>query len=143
MRFNAKVFLFVSLVVSSLCSSAFATDYTVKTGDSYGGGMFFDPPTLNINPGDRVRWENQSIYQHTATSGENCTPNGTFNSGILNPGGISAYVTFASAGEFAYYCRFHCEMGMVGSINVTAPVRTRQGTWGSVKALYAKIVSLF
>ena len=132
----AKVFLFVSLLLSVVAAQALATDHTVvMSGDIY--VMFFNPPVLTITAGDRVRWQNSTGLQHTSTSGTECAPDGVWTTGILNPGQASAYVTFNTVGTFNYYCRFHCEMGMVGSISVNAPVPVQQKTWGSVKALFA------
>ena len=134
MRFFAKVFLVVGLGASVFSSIAFATDYTVNMTS-----MYFEPASLTIAPGDRVRWQNTFNTQHTATSGTDCTPDGTWNTGVLNPFVTSTYFTFNTAGTFPYYCRFHCEMGMTGEIIVNAPVRVVPKTWGSIKALYAAL----
>ena len=133
----AKVFLVVSLLSSVAATQALATDHTIlMNGDIY--VMFFDPPSITITAGDRVRWQNVTTFQHTSTSGIDCLPNGKWTSGVLDPGQASAYVTFNTVGSFDYFCRFHCEMGMVGNVEVkAAPVPVRQKTWGGVKALFA------
>ena len=137
MRFIAKVFLVVCIVSTILPLQVFATDYTVLMNGDYFGAMFFDPQFLTINQGDRVRWQNVVAIQHTATSGEDCTPNGSWTTGIMNPGATSAYVTFNTVGMIDYFCRFHCEMGMTGGITVKTPsVAVKPTTWGSIKALY-------
>ena len=138
MRKIAKAFLLVCLASTSLLSTAHATDYTITMNGDYTGFMFFDPSIININTGDRIRWVNVVAVQHTATSGEDCTPNGTFTTGIMNPGQTSAYITFNTAGNIPFFCRFHCEMGMTGEINVKqTPVPVQPKTWGAVKALFA------
>ncbi len=137
MRSIAKLLLVVCIASASLGSTAHATDYTVLMNGDYFGAMFFDPQYLTINQGDRVRWQNVVAIQHTATSGEDCTPSGGWTTGIINPGGTSGYITFNSAGMIDYFCRFHCEMGMTGGITVKAPpLPAKPSTWGSIKALY-------
>jgi hypothetical protein len=59
----------------------------------------------------------------------------------LLPGAASACITFNTVGQFPYFCRFHCSLGMAGTVTVNAPVRTLPTTWGSVKALYAALTS--
>jgi plastocyanin len=138
MRSFAKVFLITTLLAVSATGAALATDHTVLMNGDYGGAMFFDPPTLVITVGDRVRWTNVQAVLHTATSGFECIPNGAWGSGQLAPGATSGYVLFSTVGNQPYYCRFHCEFGMVGQIIVEAPpIATRPSTWGRVKALYA------
>ncbi len=137
MRFIAKVFLVVCIAIVALPLSVFATDHNVLMNGDYFGAMFFDPPILDITQGDRVRWVNVVAVQHTATSGVDCTQSGAWTTGIINPGGTSAYITFSSTGSFDYFCRFHCEMGMTGIINVKAPtLPAKPATWGKIKALY-------
>ncbi len=142
MRSIAKMFLLACIASTSLLSTAFATDYTIVMNGDYSGFMFFDPSIININTGDRVRWVNIVAVQHTATSGEDCVPNGAWTTGIMNPGQTSAYITFSSVGTFPFFCRFHCEMGMTGEIAVKqAPVPVQPRTWGAVKALYAALTT--
>ncbi|HEX6791102.1 MAG TPA: plastocyanin/azurin family copper-binding protein [Candidatus Krumholzibacteria bacterium] len=137
MRSIAKVFLVVPLLGVLASSTAFAADHTVLMNGDYFGNMFFDPPTITVNVGDRVRWSNVTTVIHTATRGSDCLPDGGFNTGSINPGAFSAYVTFSAISTATYYCRFHCEMGMTGEIVVQqAPVKTQSTTWGRIKALY-------
>ena len=136
MRFAARVLLFVSLVFLGLFSTAFATDYTVEVL-----GTSFDPPTITITQGDRVQWDNASPFHHSATSGSGCTANGIFTTLTLFPGDASPFFTFDTVGEFPYFCRSHCDLGMTGRVTVNAPVRVLPRTWGSVKALYAALSS--
>ena len=138
MRSIAKVlFLVLSVASASFVSTARATDYTVLMTGDYGGAMFFDPGFITIQQGDRIRWQNVVAIQHTATSGDECIADGTFTTGIMNPGATSAYITFNTVGTISYFCRFHCEMGMTGGITVKAPpVSIQPKTWGAIKALY-------
>jgi glucose/arabinose dehydrogenase len=84
------------------------------------GDFFFDPPIVTIKPGDTVRWTNQGSMIHTSTSGQNCTPDGLWNSGFLAPGASFSRV-FDEPGTFPYICDIasHCEVnGMEGAIVV-------------------------
>jgi plastocyanin len=138
MRLIAKVFLLGALASTSFLSSAKAADFTVVMNGDYGGSMFFDPVSITVHVGDRVRWTNVITVQHTSTSGTECVPDGHWTTGIMNPGATSAFITFNTAGTFPYFCHFHCAMGMVGEVVVLpAPVPVRATTWGSIKALYA------
>jgi plastocyanin len=138
----AKVFLLVTLLSSVVAAHALAADHTVLMSGDY-AAMFFDPASITITAGDRVRWQNVVAVQHTATSGTECAPDGIFSAGIMNPGQTSAYITFNTVGTFPYYCRFHCEMGMTGEVIVKqVPVPVRQKTWGAVKALFAALTTV-
>ena len=95
---------------------AIATTVTVTVGD---GGFFFSPSSLTIQQGDTVQWT-WSSSGHTSTSGTPGSPNGIWDSGILNQGATFSH-TFNAAGPFPYYCTLHgqcCQM--VGTINVAS-----------------------
>ncbi len=71
--------------------------------------MAFEPATLIVAPGDRVRFSNQDIVPHTATAP------GRFDSGAI----ASAHdwvVTLNERGDVAYSCTLH--PAMVGTISV-------------------------
>jgi plastocyanin len=137
----AKVVLILSLLSSFAATQALATDYTVHMSGDY-SVMFFDPSSLTITAGDRVRWQNVTGLQHTATSGTECLADHAWQTGIMDPGQTSAYITFNTVGDFGYFCKFHCEMGMIGSVTVKAvPIPVKPTTWGGVKALFAAIVT--
>lgn len=96
----------------------------------------FNPAQLIINAGDTVIWRNNSFLQHTVTSGTSCSPNGTFNSDLMDPDILFEY-TFSSVGDFPYFCILHCLSGMRGTVTVDTPVPVKPTTWGAIKALYA------
>jgi plastocyanin len=60
----------------------------------------FQPPTLTISPGTKVRFSNTSGTAHTATR------KGSFHTGRIKPG-KSASVTFNRKGTFSYHCSIH------------------------------------
>lgn len=61
----------------------------------------FDPKTITVNVGDTVNWTNNDAAAHTAQADD-----GSFNSADLATGKSYSF-TFAKAGTFAYYCKFH------------------------------------
>jgi plastocyanin len=81
-------------------------------------GTTFVPPSITVRAGDTVIWSNTDILNHTVTSGNPCSPDGIFNSGVLDPEtGIFSF-TFTNVGTFKYYCLFHCLGGMRGDVTV-------------------------
>jgi plastocyanin len=71
---------------------------------------FFVPDDAQITVGSTVTWKNEDTASHTVTSGtvqnNTPTPDGSFDSGILNPGDSFPFV-FDKAGEYPYYCTIH------------------------------------
>ncbi|HEY6755839.1 MAG TPA: plastocyanin/azurin family copper-binding protein [Nitrososphaera sp.] len=71
---------------------------------------FFVPDDVQITAGSVVTWKNDDTASHTVTSGSvqnnTPTPNGNFDSGILNAGDSFQFV-FDKAGEYPYYCTIH------------------------------------
>lgn len=80
-------------------------------------GTTFSPQNLTIHTGDTVFWTNTDVLQHTVTSGNPCTSNGMFNSGVMDPDAQFSF-TFDNVGLFNYYCLFHCIGGMRGDVTV-------------------------
>ncbi len=81
-------------------------------------GTTFVPSSITVRAGDTVIWSNTDILNHTVTSGNPCSPDGIFNSGVLDPEtGIFSF-TFNNVGTFKYYCLFHCLGGMRGDVTV-------------------------
>jgi plastocyanin len=68
------------------------------------------PDTLSVKVGTTVKWTNNDIVAHTATSSNNLWDTGNI------PAGATGSYTFQSAGTFPYYCIYH--LGMVGTITV-------------------------
>lgn len=79
-------------------------------------GRTFVPATLTINIGDTVEWVNNSGGFHTTTSGSNCNDDGVWDANLPNGGSYS--FVFNQSGNFPYFCRPHCSMGMTGEIIV-------------------------
>jgi plastocyanin len=86
----------------------------------------FDPPIVELEMGDSIRWINLSSHTHTTTSG---TGNADPNRGILwdktlapdnGPDPPESFEQeFGVAGSFPYFCRIHEALGMKGTIVVS------------------------
>ena len=74
-------------------------------------GLDFNPTSLTVAPGDTVRWTNQDLVAHTATS-----DNGVWDSGILLQG-QSFMRAFQPPGPYPYHCTVH--LFMTGTILVS------------------------
>jgi plastocyanin len=83
----------------------------------------FSPATATIHRGDTVQWT-WSSSGHSSTSGTPGSPNGIWDSGIINQGAIFSH-TFNTVGSFPYYCTVHGACcNMVGTVTVLNPSPT-------------------
>ena len=65
----------------------------------------FNPKSITINVGDRIRCANKGAFDHTTTS------SGNWEWGTLAPGETFLSPVFDSADKtFNYFCRFHGDM---------------------------------
>jgi plastocyanin len=121
---NIAMVFGIGLLLTVCPSRASATTFMVTVGN---GGFFFFPSTLTLQVGDTVEWT-WSAGGHSSTSGacsgSHCTPDGLWDSGILNQGDTFSHM-FNAAGSFPYHCSPHggC-CGMRGTITVSAPTPT-------------------
>jgi plastocyanin len=76
----------------------------------------YQPNPVQVSVGSTVTWTNDDAQPHTATSGQNATPDGRFDSGIMAPQATFEH-TFTEAGEFPYFCLLH--PNMVGTVSVS------------------------
>jgi plastocyanin len=96
----------ISAVVLSVAlpASAFAQDApSVSVQDN-----LFVPKQAEIVAGDSLTWSHDGAVEHTITADD-----GSFDSGIINPGDTFAF-TFDSSGMYPYYCQIHGAPGGVG-----------------------------
>src|ERR671912_2106436 len=91
-------------------SVSIAPGSSSKTTDAY------QPNPIQVSTGAAVTWTNNDAQPHTATSGENATPDQRFDSGIKAPAATFEH-TFTEAGEYPYYCLLH--PNMVGTVSVS------------------------
>jgi plastocyanin len=66
--------------------------------------MQFEPATVTVRSGERVRFVNRDLFAHTATQSGHA-----FDSGSIAPGGSWVWVAGA-AGRWPYVCAFHPTM---------------------------------
>ena len=85
---------------------------------------YFQPKTINVQPGTTVRWVNYGKHTHTVTSKD-----GRWDSGDIPPG-ASYTVTFRTPGTYYYYCRHHTKEKMEGTIVVGASTPGTSGGYG-------------
>jgi nitrite reductase (NO-forming) len=93
-----------------------ATGVSITTGSSTKTTDAFQPNPAQVSVGSTVTWTNEDAQPHTVNSGENATPDGTFDSGILAPAATYDF-TFTEAGEYPYFCLLH--PNMVGTVSVS------------------------
>src|ERR671915_21192 len=93
-----------------------ATSVSIVPGSSSLTTDAYQPNPIQVSVGSTVTWTNDDAQPHTATSGQNATPDGTFDSGIMAPQGTFEH-TFTEAGEFPYFCLLH--PNMVGTVSVS------------------------
>jgi nitrite reductase (NO-forming) len=96
--------------------SATATGVSIAPGSSTLTTDAYQPNPAQVSVGSTVTWTNDDAQPHTATSGENVTPDGNFDSGIMAPAATFEH-TFTEAGEFPYFCLLH--PNMVGTVSVS------------------------
>ncbi|MEW6604209.1 MAG: plastocyanin/azurin family copper-binding protein, partial [Thermoproteota archaeon] len=99
---------------------ATVTEVSIVVGSAVPtNGVYYDPETIETSVGSMVTWSNDDSSPHTATSGmvenNSPSPDGKFDSGIMNPGGSFSFV-FDAVGEYPYYCMLH--PWMTGTVTV-------------------------
>jgi plastocyanin len=106
----------VLLLISVSCSKSKDNEDTNPTNDTPGTnevfirGMAFVPNTITVAAGTTITWTNKDAITHDVTSGT-----GLFTSGPLANGATFSF-TFATAGNYSYYCSIHPTM--VGTVTV-------------------------
>ncbi len=66
--------------------------------------MQFNPPRLQVRPGERIVWVNRDLFPHTVTAVSRA-----FDSGSIAPNASWTYLA-RKPGEYAYGCTFHPSM---------------------------------
>jgi plastocyanin len=93
------------------------TSVSIVPGSSTLTDTAFQPNPVQVSVGSTVTWTNDDAQPHTVSSGQNATPDGTFDSGIMAPGATFDF-TFTEAGEYPYFCLLH--PNMVGTVSVSS-----------------------
>lgn len=94
------VFGLAPIGISGGAASADDTARASRTSTVTIPAFKFQPATVTISRGSKVRFSNASGAAHTATR------KGSFTTGRIKPG-KSATVQFNSRGSFAYHCAIH------------------------------------
>lgn len=111
--------LVAALLFSGLATQLMAETFTVRmmtTDDAFPGqSNFFDPPILQIQPGDTVIFE-PTQSGHNSASKKGMLPDGveSWNGKIDKP----TEITFSADGTYGYVCSPHATQGMVGLVLV-------------------------
>ena len=101
------------LMMSALAPAAWAQGEEVTVGME---DNFFDEANITVEPGTTVTWVQRGQYGHTTTSYD-----GLWDSGLIEGGTDGTYsFTFEEPGTYEYFCRPHEEVGMVGTVTVSA-----------------------
>ena len=111
--------LATAILFSGLTTQAMAETFTVrmftKDAEFKGQSNFFDPPVLQIQPGDTVVFE-PTQKGHNSASKKGMLPEGVepWNGKISKP----IEITYNIEGTYGYVCSPHAALGMVGLILV-------------------------
>ena len=100
-------------MLSAFVPAAWAQGQEVTVGME---DNFFDKADITVEPGTTVTWVQRGQYGHTTTSYD-----GLWDSGLIEGGTEGTYsYTFEEPGTYEYFCRPHEEVGMVGTVTVSA-----------------------
>jgi plastocyanin len=79
---------------------------------------FYIPEETSVKAGETVSWKNDDTAIHTATSGQEATPDGKFDTSLVSPGQSSKPITMPNEpGQYPYFCTLH--PWMEGTITVS------------------------
>jgi plastocyanin len=115
---DMRIFGISGLILSAVlfvggCSSASTPGPTGGASPPAGGGSgssveikgrAFNPNTLSVKVGTKVTWTNDDSTAHTVTF----DTGGNKSDHLSN--GATYFVTFSTAGSFAYHCSIHPDM---------------------------------
>jgi plastocyanin len=105
-------FLAVTLFFLFITESIFAMDHIVTMKS-----ISYDPKNIEIKVGDSIQWKNISYTEHSATSYKDEKSSAKFDTGLIQPKGISKKIEFKLPGTFSYHCQVHGKT-MTGNIKV-------------------------
>lgn len=91
--------------------SARSANFTVTAN----ANLTFTPPSLTIQVGDTVTWQNVGNGFHNVVADDN-----SFTNGAASSSNWTFSHTFTVAGTVGYHCAIHVGSGMVGQIVVGA-----------------------
>lgn len=101
--------LILALAGTTACAVQPAAAAASRTFTVSISALAFGPPPAALRVGDTIEWVNTDIFRHTATA-----RNGSFDADIMP--GARARTLIKTAGEVAFYCRYH--PNMTGTLKV-------------------------
>ena len=102
-----------------LTGNVYSAQHEVKMLSSHDGQMMvFEPPVINIQPGDTVRWLNANPGHNTASIDRMIPSNAKGWNGKMSE---EIVVKFTEQGVYGYKCTPHYILGMVGLVIVGNP----------------------
>jgi plastocyanin len=118
---------FAAGLAAAATTPAFAAPRTVEVAMDQ-GEMRFLPEVVRIKAGDSVRWVNATVIFHSATF----DPAAAKKAGLVSlPPGVAPFDSgkidedeafthqFTVKGAYRYICKYHQDMGMVGTVIVS------------------------
>jgi plastocyanin len=104
-------------VVSSSGLNTTTTVSIAQGAQSPSNTQFFVPAEITVKPGQKVTWKNGDTAIHTATSGQDATPDGKFDTSLVPPGQSSKPIAMPTQpGQYPYFCTLH--PWMTGTVTV-------------------------
>jgi plastocyanin len=89
-----------------------------KGSQSPDNSEFYVPKEVTVKAGETITWKNEDTAIHTATSGENSTPDNKFDSSLVSPGQSSKPIAMPNEpGQYPYFCTLH--PWMTGTVTVS------------------------
>ncbi|MDY6940343.1 MAG: plastocyanin [Cyanobacteriota bacterium] len=107
------IVLFVSTLTIGV-SAATAETVTVKMGAD-NGMLAFQPPKVEIQAGDTVKWVNNKLAPHNVVVDKHPELS---HKGLVFAPSESFEETFSEPGTYTYWCEPHRGAGMVGKVVV-------------------------
>jgi plastocyanin len=127
MRKLLSIFLLLIISFTVFVPAVVAEVYTVKMGSDK-GELKFVPETLEIQPGDTVKWVMNKVPPHNVVFESDKIPNAnkalaekiSHKKLLFAPGETyeSLFSVAEASGTYPYYCEPHRGAGMVGKIIV-------------------------
>lgn len=100
----SKISRRTALAITAAAPLALATRASAATLQVVIKDFQFNPPEMEVQPGDTIIFINQDVAPHTATH-----EGGAFDTGPIQPG-EAAKVQLPGSDKFEYFCQFHPNM---------------------------------
>jgi len=87
--------------------------------------LHFEPATLTVEPGETVTFRTNGTFAHTLTSETNAWDDAGLR---LGPGQSASFTAPTQPGTYAFYCRYHKDAGMTGTLIVQGSPKAQEGS---------------